>query len=136
MQDSETKGLKEREENTSSLLTTTLSHPLAGLPQSLEHLKSDPIVEECRVLLLSLENLDATGTFSLSSSSSIYMISGFVLGNQVCLAISRKQVPGPRVRVMSPAITKEKSIFWKPVTWHIVQILSVLLGVLILLLKG
>ena len=117
---SETQALGKREAATSYSLTTTLSAPLAGLPQSLRHLERDPIVVECRDLLSSLQNLDVIGTFSLSHSSSLYTISGFVEGTEAFLDISLSPELGPLELVMPPAITKEESIFWKLVIWLIV----------------
>lgn len=108
-----TKGQDAPKELTSYSLTTTLSAPLAGLPQSLKHLKKDPIVRECRGLLLSLQSFDVTGTFSLLSSSSPYTICGFVDGNEVFLDISHDQALGQPEPVIPPANTKGLSISLK-----------------------
>ena len=117
MQNSGTSAQAAQRETILYSLTTTLSAPLSGLPQSLGHLANDPIAEECRVLLLSLQSLDVTGTFSLTSSQSSYMISGFVEGNEVCLDISLNPELGQPEPVIPIVPTKAPSIFSKLVTW-------------------
>lgn len=132
---SETKEQEEPQESILCSLTTTLSAPRLGLPQSLRYLKKEPIVQECQALLSSLKDTDVTGTFFLSSSLSSYTISGFVEDNEICLVISQSQERGQRGHAMNDVIMMAQSIFSKPVIALIVLTFLINLVVLMIVIS-
>jgi len=117
-------------------LMTTLSAIQDGSSQLFRLLIPTQILEEFQVLVLSLNNFDGTGTFSVSSQQSIYTISFFVKEDQVFLDISVNRERGQQERLKILAPMKEPSISLKPVICLLVLNSFILLAVLMKVIKG
>ena len=115
MQESETKELKEHEENILSLSTMTFSQILDGSNLSLK--PSDLGMLRELVGLASQELVtEVTGTYLNSNG---FTISFFVKDGIICLATLPKPESGLWERLAKAALTKVRSNIWKLATWLI-----------------
>lgn len=93
----------------------TLSHLPAGLKQLSHPLLPQIVSAEFQALLLSLQNFEGTGTFSVRLGPNIYTMSFFVKGDNLCLDISHQAELGQLELQNQTAPMKEKLISWKHV---------------------
>lgn len=110
-------------ESTSSLLMTTPGALHIGSRKfSMRFI--DHVSRECLDQQLYLHTSGVTGTYSGFDGSSYYAIDFLLMGTDICLVISRRQVLGPQERPKKPATIRAKSTFLKRAIWHLKQLLS------------
>lgn len=131
----EMKAQQKRRENTSFLLTTTLSAALAGWKRYLGH-STIKILQVLADHPLLVHNLRTTGIYSNSNLLSGFTTEYFLDGQHIYLDISQSRELGLLARAKNLAVTMAQSISWKHVIVLIVNLFLISLLVLMLITKA